>query len=147
MSGRVNGLEGEAALRRDRVDDPPGKALITFTDELDNPALQQALRPEGYGVSEAASDSGSSGVATHHVTISKPPRRRKSPTGDSTQRAHEHCRQADRSRNRFGAEQSQLLHERRIIFPQSANGLRMVNVTLFSDVPGWHRIRGKGARS
>ena len=34
-----------------------------------------------------------------------------------------------------------------VIFPRSANGLATVNVTLFSDVPGYRLIGGKGANS
>jgi hypothetical protein len=34
-----------------------------------------------------------------------------------------------------------------VIFPRSADRLVTVNVTLFSDVPGYRPVRGKGARN
>jgi hypothetical protein len=35
----------------------------------------------------------------------------------------------------------------RVIFPRSADRLVTVNVTLFSDVPGYRPVRGKGAKT
>ena len=45
-----------AQVERVSVNYPPGKAVITYTGELDIPELQRVLAPEGYGVSESSSD-------------------------------------------------------------------------------------------